>query len=89
MTPKKATSDAVLFPVQVTAEKMSSGPDGLYVINAISCQQSCAANPTCKKFTWKGDTAPLKGCLVDRILMMSVCVSHNVLDLGNLEPADG
>lgn len=45
----------------VTADKISSGPDGLYVINAISCQQSCAANPTCKKFTWKGDTTPLKG----------------------------
>lgn len=45
----------------VTAEKIRSGPDGLYVINAISCQQSCAANPSCKKFTWKGDTTPLKG----------------------------
>ena len=31
-------------------------PNGAYLLNALSCQQSCAANPWCLKFTWKRDT---------------------------------
>ena len=59
----------LLQSIKVNAEKVKSGPDGLFLLNALSCQQSCAANPDCKKFTWKRDTTPMGGdSLVCRML---------------------
>ena len=73
--------------IKVNAEKVKSGPDGLFVINALSCQQSCAANPDCKKFTWKRDTTPMKGDSVAATPVMSI--KHVWLDFDSLVEWDG
>ena len=36
-------------------------PNGAYLVNAMLCQQSCATNPSCEKFTWKRDSEPAGG----------------------------
>ena len=74
-----------LTSIQVNAEKVKSGPDGLFVINAMSCQQSCSANPYCKKFTWKRDTTPMGGDSLGTtpVMIDSSCAGCWQVETGN------